>query len=263
MGISCKNLSLEYPTLNGSVLALDDVTFTVNREEFVCIVGPSGCGKTTLLKIIAGLLEPTGGQIETESSAGGARPHNAMVFQEHGLYPWMTVVDNVSLGLRFQGVREKQRHAAAMVFIDQFGLSAFANSYPHELSVGMRQRVSLARAFVVDPEILLMDEPLASLDALTKVIAQEELLRIWKDNRKQVIYITHDIEEALLLGDRVLVMSGHPGTIREVVTVPLSRPRNMRDRTNPAVVSCKQHIWKILESEVRQGMKERRAKVGA
>ena len=260
MGISCKNLCFEYPTLNGSVLALKDVTFSVGREEFVCIVGPSGCGKTTLLKIIAGLLEPSAGQIEILSSAAGNKSHNAMVFQEHGLFPWMTVVDNVSLGLRFQGIRTEKRHAAAMVFIDQFGLSAFANSYPHELSVGMRQRVSLARSFVMDPEILLMDEPFASLDALTKVIAQEELLRIWKDHRKQVIYITHDIEEALLLGDRVLVMSGLPGRIREEIDVPLARPRNLHDRANPEIVSSKEHIWEILESEVRQGMKERRTR---
>lgn len=255
MGITCKNLRFEYPSLNGPVLALDNVTFSVGEEEFVCIVGPSGCGKTTLLKIIAGLLEPTAGQIETRLTATGDHSHNAMVFQEHGLFPWMTVVDNVSLGLRFQGVEARQRHEAAMVFIDQFGLSAFSNNYPHELSVGMRQRVSLARAFVMDPDILLMDEPFASLDALTKVIAQEELLRIWKNNRKQVIYITHDIEEALLLGDRVLVMSGLPGTIREEIAVPLARPRNMHDRANPEIVTSKEHIWKILESEVRQGMK--------
>ena len=254
MGISCQNIRFEYPALSGPVLALEDVSFSVNREEFVCIVGPSGCGKTTLLKIIAGLLSTSSGEVSINSSSGTEKLHNAMVFQEHGLLPWMTVLDNVSLGLRFNRVEPKKRQAQAMSFVEQFGLAAFANSYPHELSVGMKQRVSLARAFVMDPDVLLMDEPFASLDALTKVIAQEELLRIWKDHRKQVVYITHDIEEALLMGDRVLVMSGHPGTILEEIRVPLSRPRKMHHRNNPEIVSRKERIWQILESEVRKGM---------
>ena len=141
-----------------------------------------------------------------------------------------------------------------MVFIEQFGLLAFAHSFPHELSVGMRQRVSLARAFVMDPGMLLMDEPFASLDALTKVVLQEELLRIWKDNKKQVIYVTHDIEEALLLGDRVLVMSGRPGSIREEIHVSLARPRDLQDRAHPEIVAQKEHIWRILEAEVRKSL---------
>lgn len=254
MGLSCERIRLEYPAHGGPVLALDDTSFSVGQEEFVCIVGPSGCGKTTLLKIIAGLLRPTSGVINVESSRTNGKPQNALVFQEHGLFPWMSVLDNVSLGLQFNGVDRRDRHARSMVFIEQFGLSAFADSFPHELSVGMRQRVSLARAFVMDPDVLLMDEPFASLDALTKVVLQEELLRIWKDHRKQVIYVTHDIEEALLLGDRVLVMSGRPGSIREVIDVPLSRPRNLQDRTHPDILSRKQHIWKILEQEVRKSI---------
>jgi len=141
-----------------------------------------------------------------------------------------------------------------MQFIEQFGLSAFAYSYPHELSVGMRQRVSLARAFIMDPEVLLMDEPFASLDALTKVILQQELLRIWREHRKQVVYVTHDIEEALLLGDRVLVMSGRPGSILEEISVPLTRPRDLLDRGRPEIVERKNHIWRILEEEVRNGI---------
>jgi len=254
MEISCKNIRFEYPALNGPVLALEDVSFSINRGEFVCIVGPSGCGKTTLLKIIAGLLDASAGEISINSLSGTGNLHSAMVFQEHDLLPWMTVLDNVSLGLRFHRVEPKERQAKAMVFVEQFGLAAFANNYPHELSVGMKQRVSLARAFVMNPDVLLMDEPFASLDALTKVIAQEELLRIWKDHRKQVVYITHDIEEALLMGDRVLVMSGHPGTIREEIHVPLARPRKRHHRTDPEIVSRKEHIWQILESEVRQGL---------
>jgi len=254
MGLSCERIRLEYPAHGGSVLALDDTSFSVGREEFVCIVGPSGCGKTTLLKIIAGLLRPTSGEISVQSSSNNGKPQNALVFQEHGLFPWMSVLDNVGLGLQFHGVQRSDRHARSMVFIEQFGLSAFAGSYPHELSVGMRQRVSLARAFVMDPDVLLMDEPFASLDALTKVVLQEELLRIWKDHRKQVIYVTHDIEEALLLGDRVLVMSGRPGSIRKEIEVPLARPRNMHDRADPEIVSRKEEIWRILEQEVRKSI---------
>jgi NitT/TauT family transport system ATP-binding protein len=254
MKISCKHIRLEYPVHNGVLLALDDTTFSVEKEEFVCVVGPSGCGKTTLLKIIAGLLQPTGGEIDVQASQTDGKPNNALVFQEHGLFPWMSVLDNVSLGLQFHGVERSDRYARSMVFIEQFGLSAFARSYPHELSVGMRQRVSLARAFVMDPDVLLMDEPFAALDALTKVVLQDELLRIWKDHKKQVIYITHDIEEALLLGDRVLVMSGRPGSIREDIKVPLARPRDLRDRAHPEIVSLKAHIWHILEEEVRKSI---------
>ena len=254
MGITCEHIRLEYPSHNGAVLALDDTSFSVANEEFVCIVGPSGCGKTTLLKIVAGLLQPTAGQVRVQSSQTSGRPQNALVFQEHGLFPWMSVLENVSLGLQFHGVGRAERQARSMIFIEQVGLSAFAQNYPHELSVGMRQRVSLARAFVMDPDVLLMDEPFASLDALTKVVLQEELLRIWKDNRKQVIYITHDIEEALLLGDRVLVMSGRPGSIREEIKVPLARPRNLQDRAHPDIVRHKQQIWQILENEVRKSL---------
>jgi NitT/TauT family transport system ATP-binding protein len=175
-----------------------------------------------------------------------------MAFQEHGLYPWMSVLDNVCLGLMFKGEERQGREQQAMVLIRQFGLEAFANRYPHELSVGMRQRVGLARAFVMRPEVLLMDEPFASLDALTKVVMQEELLRIWKQYRKQVIYITHDIDEALLLGDRVLVMSGRPGRIRDEIDVPLARPRHRDDLNRPEIIKRKDRIWNSLEAEVRR-----------
>jgi NitT/TauT family transport system ATP-binding protein len=255
VSISCKHVSFEYTAPGGAVLALDDVTFSVDKEEFICIVGPSGCGKTTLLKIIAGLLKPISGEIKIEAPQSNAKPHNAMVFQEHGLFPWMSVLDNVSLGLQFRGVERGERQTQSMAFIEQFGLSEFTHRFPHELSVGMRQRVSLARAFVMDPDVLLMDEPFASLDALTKVVLQEQLLRIWKDSRKQVIYITHDIEEALLLGDRVLVMTGRPASIREEIKVPLARPRQMADRIHPEIISRKEQIWELLELEVRKSIR--------
>lgn len=254
MTISCRNISMEYPTRNGAVMALANTSFELQPQEFLCIVGPSGCGKTTLLKILAALLEPTSGYIDMNSAGGNGRTRSALVFQEHGLFPWLSVLDNVVFGLDMHGVPRQTRYRRAMEFIEQFGLSSFEHSFPNELSVGMRQRVSLARAFLMNPELLLMDEPFASLDALTKVVVQEELLRIWRNHKKQVVYVTHDIEEALLMGDRVLVMSGRPGKILDEITVPLERPRDLLNRAHPAIAEVKSHIWQILEGEVRKSL---------
>jgi NitT/TauT family transport system ATP-binding protein len=230
------------------------VTFSVGEQEFICIVGPSGCGKTTLLKLIAGLLKPTSGRIIFGARPADGRPRSALVFQEHGLFPWMTVLDNVAFGLEMRGVGREERRARARAFIEQVGLASFAHSYPYELSVGMRQRVGITRAFVADPQILLMDEPFGSLDAQTRLVLQEELLRIWKDYQKLVVYVTHDIEEAVLLGDRVLVMTGRPGSIREEILIPLGRPRDLSAREQPEVMEIKWHIWKMLEDEVRKSL---------
>jgi NitT/TauT family transport system ATP-binding protein len=252
-GLVCQSITKTYPSRAGGVSALANVSFAVGAEEFLCIVGPSGCGKSTLLKILAGLAEPTSGRLIWGETPAG-QPRNALVFQEHGLFPWMTVVDNVAFGLEMQGVSQQTRHARAQDFLGQVGLSAFARNYPHELSVGMRQRVAIARAFLADPQLLLMDEPFSALDAQSKLVLQEELLRIWKDHRKMVVYVTHDIEEAVLLGDRVLVMTGHPGRIQEDIQVPLGRPRNLLDREQPAVREITWHIWKAIEAEVRKGL---------
>jgi NitT/TauT family transport system ATP-binding protein len=177
-----------------------------------------------------------------------------MVFQEHGLFPWMTVLDNVAFGLEAQGVKRQERHDRARAFIEKVGMASFAHSYPHELSVGMRQRVGIARAFLVNPKMLLMDEPFGSLDMQTKLVLQEELLRIWRDHRKLVVYVTHDIEEAVMLGDRVLVMTGLPGRIREEIPISIGRPRNLLDRDRPEIVKMKWHIWNILKDEVRKSL---------
>jgi len=254
MTIRCRNISYQYATQKGIILALEHVSITVAENEFVCIVGPSGCGKTTLLKIIAGLLQPTTGEVKFDGPMHNRTPRTAMVFQEHGLYPWMSVLDNVALGLRFQGVERGEREKQAKLLIKQFGLHLFADRFPHELSVGMRQRVSLARAFVVKPQVLLMDEPFASLDALTKLVLQEELLRIWKRHTSQVVFVTHDIDEAILLGDRVLVMSGRPGAIRDDISISLARPRRRDDLMQPGMIRNKQSIWRTLESEVRKSV---------
>ena len=177
-----------------------------------------------------------------------------MVFQEHGLFPWLSVVDNVAFGLEMQRVPRAERLDRARRFMAQAGLEGFARNYPHELSVGMRQRAAIARAFLTEPQLLLMDEPFSALDAQSKLILQEELLRIWKDHQTTVFYITHDIEEAVLLADRVLVMSGRPGAIREEITVPSPRPRRPEDREHPEFRKIVWHIWKMIESEVRQGL---------
>ena len=252
MRIHCQHLSKTYQTLNDQIIALADVNFTIEDNEFICIVGPSGCGKSTLLKIIAGLHEPSTGNIIRDPSNNHERPLNAMVFQEDSLYPWMTVLDNVAFGLESQGVGRVERRERARVFIEKVGLLAFAANYPHELSMGMRQRVGIARAFVARPEILLMDEPFGSVDAQTRWILQEELLKIWSDYRNFVIFVTHDIEEAILLGDRVLVMSDRPGRIREEITIPFDRPRKVFYGENPEIIEIKWHIWHLLEDGARK-----------
>ena len=252
LGLTCQGLCKTYQTKNGPITALKDVNFHVRDKEFVCIVGPSGCGKTTLLKLIAGLLASTSGQIFFSENSNDGISRSALVFQEHGLFPWMTVLDNVAFGLEMRGKGKKERWDLSRPFIEKVGLSTFVNNYPHELSVGMRQRVGIARAFVSNSQILLMDEPFGSLDAQTKLILQEELLKIWKENQKCVIYITHDIEEALFLGDRVLVMTARPGHIREEIHIPFLRPRDLSIKERPDFTKMKGHIWKILEEEVRK-----------
>ncbi len=255
----CRNVAKSYRASRGPTQALQDVTFSVAAGEFVAIVGPSGCGKTTLLRLLAGLDRPTSGHISFSdgSCAKVSRLQRALIFQEHGLFPWMTVVDNVAFGLETQGVERRERRERARAFLAQVGLGAFAYSYPHELSVGMRQRVAIARAFLTRPDLLLMDEPFSALDAQSRLVMQEELLRIWKSHQATVVYVTHDIEEAILLGDRVLVMSGHPSRIREEIRIPLGRPRDLHDREQIEVKEIKWHIWKAIEAEVRQSLNVR------
>jgi len=252
--IECQHLYKSYQTQNGIIRALENVNFRVNGNELVCIVGPSGCGKTTLLKIIAGLIKPTHGRILNKQETHNHHPDNAMVFQEHGLFPWMTLLDNVAFGLEMRGMGKKERIKQAKVFIEKVGLTAFVNNYPYQLSVGMRQRVGIARAFLINPDILLMDEPFGSLDSQTKILLQEELLRLWREDPKLVFYVTHDIEEALLLADRVLLMTGRPGSIREEIQVPLGRPRDISNLEHAEIREIKYHIWNMLKGEVRKNL---------
>ena len=251
MRLECSNLSKSYRSRGGHVSALGTVSFGAQGHEFVGIVGPSGCGKTTLLKLIAGLIEPTSGTVQVTQDEHGSGPVSAFVFQDHGLFPWMTVLDNVAFGLQMQGIGRQERRDRSRAFIERVGLKAFADSYPHQLSVGMRQRVGIVRAFVTDPLLLLMDEPFGALDSQTRRVLQGELLRLWREQRGIVIFVTHDIDEAVRLSDRILVMTGRPGEIREEIPIPLERPRDL-NRLEPREISeIKWHIWNLLEDQVR------------
>ena len=253
--IDIVGLGKEYLSGQGRVVALDDINLRIAPGEFVCIVGPSGCGKSTLLRILAGLAKETSGTIKVE--APGWAVANAMVFQESGLFPWMSVETNVGFGLMTRGVpgpEAKQRVEAALKLV---GLTKFRRHYPHQLSGGMRQRSAIARAFVTDPAMLLMDEPFAALDAQNRVILQTELVRIWDETRKTVIYVTHSIEEALLMGDRCVIMTAQPGRIKQIIDVPFQHPRDLiKLSAAPEFGALKLDIWHVLEEEVMRARAE-------
>ncbi len=248
--ITVHHLGKTFPFGSGTVGALHDVSLRVASGEFCCIVGPSGCGKSTLLRILAGLETPTSGRVEIQAAASG-RPPNAMVFQEQSVFPWMKVEDNVGYGLRVRRVPADQRRHTVAFYLEKVGLTNFAQAYPYQLSGGMKQRVAVARAFASDPEVLLMDEPFASLDEQTKILLQDELLRIWEGSQKTVVFVTHSIDEAALLGDRVLVMTARPGCIKADVPVTLPRPRSVYElKASPAFNALVGTIWSLLRDEV-------------
>jgi NitT/TauT family transport system ATP-binding protein len=243
---TCESIGHTFVGERGDVVALDDVSLAVDVNEFVCIVGPSGCGKSTLLRIIAGLEIPTTGRVRFEGEHAAHRARGGLVVQEHGTFPWMSVVDNVAFGLKLEGVPAGERRARATAYLERVGLAAFADHYPHELSVGMRQRLGIGRAIVVDAPLLLMDEPFGALDALTRRRMQGELLSIWAADRRTVVFVTHDIDEAVLLGDRVIVMSGRPGHILANIAVPFARPRDLhRDSEESRVIV--DDVWRLLD----------------
>jgi NitT/TauT family transport system ATP-binding protein len=232
--------------------AVDNVSVDIARGEFFIIVGPSGCGKTTLLRILAGLETSTSGTIEIES-LHSQRPANSMIFQGDSIFPWMTVWNNAAYGLKMRGVANATIKEVVGHYLDSTGLTRFADYYPHQLSGGMRQRVSIARAFANDPQILLMDEPFSALDAQNKLLLQEELLRIWEEHKKTVVFITHSVDEAVLLGDRIMVMTAQPGAVKALVDVPLARPRNVMElQKDPAYGELIHRIWSSLRDEVRR-----------
>ncbi|WP_407280917.1 ABC transporter ATP-binding protein [Aromatoleum evansii] len=250
--IRIRNLAKIFETRRGRFAALDDVSLDIPAGSFFMIVGPSGCGKTTLLRILGGLETETHGSVEIAHS-GSERPLNSMVFQGDSLFPWMTVWQNAAYGLTMRGRPRAEIEEVVGHYLSRIGLTRFKDAYPHQLSGGMRQRVSIARAFANDPEILLMDEPFSALDEQNKLLLQGELLRIWDETRKTVLFITHSVDEAVTLGDRILVMSAHPGKVKTVIDVPFGRPRQVLElRARPEYGALVYNIWEELRDEVRR-----------
>jgi NitT/TauT family transport system ATP-binding protein len=235
-------------------LAVDRASLEIGSGEFVSIVGPSGCGKTTFLNAVDGLQPISGGSLELNGqSIARPGPDRAMVFQQPSLLPWRTVMGNVVYGLEMQGRTSKsQRHERATSLINLVGLSGFENAFPTELSGGMQQRVNLARALATDPDMLLLDEPFAALDAQTREFMQRELLRIWGETRKTALFITHDIKEAVYLADRVMVFSKRPGRVKHCVEIDLPRPRELSIKRDARFLDYEDQIWKSIEEEVRE-----------
>jgi len=235
----------------GQLRALQHVDFSARPGEFIALVGPSGCGKSTLLNLVDGLLRPASGRVLVdgrEVTAPG--PDRAMVFQAASLFPWRTVVRNIAYGLEIQGAGRERAGRRALEMIELVGLRGFEHYYPYSISGGMAQRVNLARALAVDPDILLMDEPFAALDAYTRESMQAELLRIWDATRKTILFVTHQIEEAVFLADRVLVLTARPGTIKLSVNIELGRPRDLTVKRAPEFIRYEETIWQSVRAEV-------------
>jgi NitT/TauT family transport system ATP-binding protein len=236
---------------DGDVVAFEGFDLEVREQEALCIVGPSGCGKTTLLRCIDGLIPLTYGRIRIRDEVvTKAHPNVAFVFQHFGLFPWMTVESNVAYGLKVQGVSKEERQHRGARYIDLVGLDGFEKKYPYQLSGGMQQRVGLARALSMEPEVLLMDEPFASVDAQTREILQEQLLQIWETERRTMVFITHSIEEAILMGDRVAVLSTRPGRVKEIIDIPFGHPRNIAEIfIDERFAELRNQVWNQLRDE--------------
>jgi len=243
------------PRTGGRLLALDNVNLKVDDGEFVTIVGPSGCGKTTFINLADGLLKPTAGKLSIDGKqVTGPGIDRGMVFQDSCLMPWRTVLKNVLFGLECQGLDNADGQTRARKFIKLVGLEGFEEHYPHELSGGMQQRCNLARALTVDPKILIMDEPFAALDAQTREIMQLELLRIWREAKKTVLFITHQINEAIYLADRVIVFGARPGRVKETIKIDLPRPRELAIKRERQFLDYEDHLWTLIEEEVKKTM---------
>lgn len=256
-----RNLDVVYRNnkTNTEVVALKNINLEIKNGEFICIVGPSGCGKTTFLNTVAGLIKPSSGEILLDNKPiEGPGIDRAVVFQSPSLLPWRTVLDNVTYGLEIQKRLTDETRKLALEYIELVGLKGFENHYPHELSGGMQQRVNLARALTVDPSLLLLDEPFSALDAQTREFMQEELLRIWSETKKTSIFITHQIDEAVYLADRVVVFGARPGRVVEIVDVAIPRPRGLNLKRDPQFLQLIDRIWSIIEQEsAKQGFHHR------
>ncbi|OIQ60880.1 bicarbonate transport ATP-binding protein CmpD [Moorella thermoacetica] len=244
--IEARGVTMAYTDKAGrSLPVLREVTLEVQEGEFVCLLGPSGCGKSTLLNILAGFEAPEEGEMRIDGrSVTGPDPRYLTIFQNYGLFPWRSVLGNVEYGLEIQGVPASRRRATAMEYLRLVGLLPFAHHHPRQLSGGMQQRVALARALAVDPDVIFMDEPFGALDAITRIKMQEELQRIWQQKKKTIVFVTHDIDEAVYLADRVVLFTSNPGRIKTVISIPISRPR---DRSSPDFAALRDQIFTAFQ----------------
>ncbi len=242
--VEIRDLVKKFQTRNGEVVALNGVDLSIQDKEFVCVVGPSGCGKSTLLNMIGGLDTPTSGEILVDGKeVDGPSPKRGIVFQQYALFPWLTVEKNVQFGLKLQGMPRERMEQVTEKYLRAVGLENFAHSYPKELSGGMKQRVAIARAYAVNPEVLLMDEPFGALDAQTRVQLQTELLETWEHEQKTCFFITHDVEEAIILAQRVVIMSARPGRVKDIVDIDSPYPRDQATKMSPRFLELKNDIW--------------------
>ena len=251
--VRIRDLRVVYGDGRSGVDALGPLDLDVVRGQFVSVVGPSGCGKSTLARVLVGLAEPSAGSVVLAANERGSAMPSAIVFQDHAIFPWKTVLQNIAFGLTVSGVDHAQADARARSWVHRMGLTGFEDSYPSALSGGMQQRVGVARALAVEPDVLLMDEPFGSLDALLRDVLIEELLGLHQDLRCTVVFITHSLEEALVLSDRVVVLSARPGRILADRAVPFPRPRTLEVRDDPAFGSLRQDLWHLLRSQVDVG----------
>jgi NitT/TauT family transport system ATP-binding protein len=250
------DISMIYTQRGRRFAALHDVSLRIQQGEFISLVGASGCGKTTLLRIVDGLVMPTRGHVHVDGQrVTKPGPDRGFVFQQDALFPWRTVLDNIIFGLEVQGKRKRDALQRADELVHLVGLTGFEQHFPHELSGGMRQRANLARALTIDPDILLMDEPFAALDAQTRELMQAELLRVWRANRKTVMFVTHQIDEAVYLSDRVVVMTSRPGQIKAILNVDIVRPRELSVKRTPEFLELIDTIWRMIEEEVRSALR--------
>ena len=248
--LKIENVKKIYNSRNGEMIALNGVSLDIYENEFICVVGPSGCGKSTLLNIIAGLLEPSSGKVYCDGKeVVGTGTERGVVFQQYALFPWMTVKKNVMFGLNLQGIKGAEAEEKAMKYIKMVQLEDFLDHYPKELSGGMKQRVAIARAYAVNPSVLLMDEPFGALDAQTRTQLQSELLETWEKERKTCFFITHDVDEAIILAQKVIIMSARPGRIKEIVDINIPYPRTQETKMAPEFLELKNHIWSQVYQE--------------
>ena len=247
IALEVKDLSKTFETTGETVTALKDINFKTHKREFVCVIGPSGCGKSTLIRILAGLESPTSGEVLLDGKAvHGPGPDRGMVFQGYTLFPWLTVKRNVMFGLLQSGHSREHAEEDARQWIDLVGLTKFVDSYPHQLSGGMKQRVAIARALANQPGILLMDEPFGALDAQTRIKMQTYLMDIWKNIDITILFITHDLDEAIYLADRILVLKAHPGEVQELIEVPVPQPRSAEQLLSPEFLATKKRLEELI-----------------